>query len=30
VVMASCNRWVSLPDGCWSDGVEPPARKEPA
>jgi hypothetical protein len=19
VVMASCNKWVSLPEGCWSD-----------
>jgi DNA-binding Lrp family transcriptional regulator len=25
VVMASCNKWVSLPEGCWSDD-----RKEPA
>ena len=30
VVMASSNRWVSLPDGCWSDSVEPSERKEPA
>ena len=30
VVMASCNKWVSLPEGCWSDGVEQPSRKESA
>ena len=28
VVMASCNKWVSLPEGCWSEDA--PARKEPA
>lgn len=28
VVMASCNKWVSLPEGCWSE--ETPSRKEPA
>jgi DNA-binding Lrp family transcriptional regulator len=28
VVMASCNKWVSLPKGCWSDGVEAPSPKE--
>lgn len=27
VVMASCNKWVSLPEGCWSDDS---VRKEPA
>ena len=27
VVMASCNKWVSLPKGCWSEGAEAP-RKE--
>ena len=27
VVMASCNKWVSLPEGCWSDAS---SRKEPA
>ncbi|ANT50966.1 Lrp/AsnC family transcriptional regulator [Mesorhizobium amorphae] len=27
VVMASCNKWVSLPEGCWSEDVAP---KEPA
>lgn len=27
VVMASCNKWVSLPEGCWSEDV---TRKEPA
>ncbi|MER9329233.1 Lrp/AsnC family transcriptional regulator [Mesorhizobium sp. M0152] len=27
VVMASCNKWVNLPEGCWSEDI---ARKEPA
>ena len=30
VVMASCNKWVSLPEGCWSEGLETPAGKERA
>lgn len=30
VVMASCNKWVNLPDGCWSEGVDVPVRKDPA
>jgi hypothetical protein len=30
VVMTSCNRWVSLPKGCWFDDTEAvaPRRKE--
>ena len=30
VVMTSCNKWVSLPKGCWSDDTEAvaPRRKE--
>jgi DNA-binding Lrp family transcriptional regulator len=30
VVMTSCNEWVSLPKGCWSDDTEAvaPRRKE--
>ena len=28
VVMASCNKWVSLPQGCWSEDAPIPARKE--
>ena len=28
VVMASCNKWVSLPEGCWSEGVESTSRKD--
>jgi DNA-binding Lrp family transcriptional regulator len=23
VVMASCNKWVTLPEGCWSEGPDP-------
>jgi DNA-binding Lrp family transcriptional regulator len=30
VVMASCNRWVSLPEGCWSEDTDTAALKEPA
>jgi DNA-binding Lrp family transcriptional regulator len=26
VVMTSCNKWVSLPKGCWSDDAEAAAR----
>ncbi|WP_027232808.1 winged helix-turn-helix transcriptional regulator [Phyllobacterium sp. UNC302MFCol5.2] len=26
VVMAACNKWVSLPKGCWSSGPEVPVR----
>jgi DNA-binding Lrp family transcriptional regulator len=28
VVMASCNKWVSLPEGCLSEGGEAPPRAE--
>ena len=30
VVMTSCNKWVSLPKGCWSDDAEAaaPPRKD--
>jgi len=30
VVMTSCSKWVSLPEGCWSDDTEAvaPRRKE--
>ena len=28
VVMASCDKWVSLPKGCWSDDVLAPPHKE--
>ena len=30
VVMASCNKWVNLPDGCWSERVDAPVREHPA
>jgi DNA-binding Lrp family transcriptional regulator len=30
VVMASCNKWVNLPEGCWSEGPQAPVRKETA
>ena len=30
VVMASCNKWVNLPEGCWSEGARETVREEPA
>ncbi|MEO9338266.1 Lrp/AsnC family transcriptional regulator [Mesorhizobium sp. SB112] len=30
VVMASCNKWINLPEGCWPEGAEAPVRKEMA
>ena len=30
VVMASCNKWVNLPEGCWSDGNREAVSEEPA
>ena len=30
VVMASCNKWVGLPKGCWSDEYETPSRRSAA
>lgn len=30
VVMASCNKWVNLPEGCWSEGPHASVRKETA
>jgi DNA-binding Lrp family transcriptional regulator len=30
VVMASCNKWVNLPEGCWPEGPEASVRKEMA
>ena len=30
VVMASCNKWVNLPEGCWSDGNRGTVSEEPA
>jgi DNA-binding Lrp family transcriptional regulator len=28
VVMASCNKWVNLPDGCWSENTEEPMDEQ--
>jgi DNA-binding Lrp family transcriptional regulator len=30
VVMASCNKWINLPEGCWFEGQGETAHKEPA
>lgn len=27
VVMASCNKWVNLPEGCWSESTEVPVSE---
>jgi DNA-binding Lrp family transcriptional regulator len=30
VVMASCNKWISLPEGCWSEGASLPPQEDVA
>ena len=30
VVMASCNKWISLPEGCWSEGASLPTQEDVA
>jgi DNA-binding Lrp family transcriptional regulator len=30
VVMASCNKWINLPEGCWSEGGDVSVAREQA